>query len=256
MNLDKMIAVRNNKTIYRDADRCLKVFEPDYSKTAVFQEALNQTRMEQIGLPVPKVLGITSINGKWTILSEYIKGKTMAQLLEKYPEKKKEFLQEFVTLQSTVHEKICPDLGKMKDKINRKITKTSLSATLRYDLHVRLETMPNHTQVCHGDFNPSNILLTRDGTPYILDWAHVTQGNAAADAACTYLLFWLNSDTDTAQEYLHLFCQESHTPLHSIQEWIPIVAAARSVDGNAVQRAFLRTWLDVADNENDAGAVR
>ena len=28
------------------------------------------------------------------------------------------------------------------------------------------------------------------------------------------------------------------------------------VDGNAVQRAFLRTWLDVADNENDAGAVR
>lgn len=58
MNLDKMIAVRNNKTIYRDVDRCLKVFEPDYSKTAVFQEALNQTRMEQIGLPVPKCLGL------------------------------------------------------------------------------------------------------------------------------------------------------------------------------------------------------
>ena len=26
MNLDRIIAVRNNKTVYRDGDRCLKVF--------------------------------------------------------------------------------------------------------------------------------------------------------------------------------------------------------------------------------------
>ena len=31
MNLDRVIAVRNNKTIYRDGDKCVKVFDADYS---------------------------------------------------------------------------------------------------------------------------------------------------------------------------------------------------------------------------------
>ena len=29
MKLDRVIAVRNNKTIYRDGDKCVKVFNPD-----------------------------------------------------------------------------------------------------------------------------------------------------------------------------------------------------------------------------------
>ena len=29
MNLDRVIAVRNNKTIYRDGDRCIKVFNAE-----------------------------------------------------------------------------------------------------------------------------------------------------------------------------------------------------------------------------------
>ena len=35
MNLDRIIAVRNNKTVYRDGDRCLKVFNEGYSKADV-----------------------------------------------------------------------------------------------------------------------------------------------------------------------------------------------------------------------------
>ena len=49
MNLDRMIAVRNNKTIYRDGERCLKVFQEDYSKADVLNEALNQARIEETG---------------------------------------------------------------------------------------------------------------------------------------------------------------------------------------------------------------
>ena len=43
-------------------------------------------------------------------------------------------------------------------------------------LHTRLESMPKHNKVCHGDFNPSNVIITDDGTPYIIDWSHATQG--------------------------------------------------------------------------------
>ena len=31
-------------------------------------------------------------------------------------------------------------------------------------------------KVCHGDYNPSNIIMSENG-PYILDWSHATQGN-------------------------------------------------------------------------------
>lgn len=82
----------------------------------------------------------------------------------------------FVDLQLEMHEKKSPLLNKLKDKMNQKISQAELDATTRYDLHTRLEGMPKHTKVCHGDFNPSNIIITEDGTPYILDWSHATQG--------------------------------------------------------------------------------
>ena len=202
MNLDRIIAVRNSKTVYRDGDRCLKVFNEDYSKADVLNEALNQARIEETGLHIPKILEVTMIDGKWAIVSEFIKGKTLAQLMQEAPEKKEEYLNLFVDLQLSMHEKTCPMLNKLKDKMNRKISQTDLSATVRYDLHTRLEAMPKHNKVCHGDFNPSNIIVTEDGTPYILDWSHATQGNASADAARTYLLFWLNGDIEGAKRYL------------------------------------------------------
>ena len=82
MKLDRVIAVRNDKTIYRDGEKCVKVFNTDYSKADVLNEALNQARIEETGLNIPKILEVTMIDGKWAIVSEFIKGKTLAQLIE------------------------------------------------------------------------------------------------------------------------------------------------------------------------------
>ena len=249
MNFDQIIAQRKHKTIYRDGDRCIKVFDREYSKADVLSEALNQARIEETGLNIPKVLAVTMIDGQWAIVSEYIEGKTLAQLIEENPEKKREYLEQFVDLQILMHSKTCPMLNKLKDKMNRKISETSLDATTRYELHTRLEGMPKHKKVCHGDFNPSNIIVTDEGVPYILDWSHATQGNASADVARTYLLFWLAGDSDTAHTYLDLFCIKSDTAKQYVQKWMPIVAASQSVKGNAHERELLLTWANVVDYE-------
>ena len=249
MKLDRVIAVRNNKTIYRDGDKCVKVFNENYSKSDVLNEALNQARIEETGLNIPKILEVTMVDGKWAIVSEYIKGKTLAQLMEEDADKKDEYLELFVKLQIEVHSKKSPLLNKLKDKMNRKISETDLDATTRYDLHTRLEGMPKHTKVCHGDFNPSNIIITEDGKAYILDWSHATQGNASADAARTYLLFWLAGDIEGAKLYLELFCKKSDTAKQYVQKWMPIVAASQSVKGNEKEREFLLSWVDVVDYE-------
>ncbi|MGN1059760.1 MAG: phosphotransferase family protein [Clostridia bacterium] len=249
MKLDRVIAVRNAKTVYRDGDLCIKVFNSDFSKADVLNEALNQARVEETGLNIPKIHEVLTIDGKWAIVSDYIKGKTLSQLMQENPDKKDEYLNLLVDLQMEVHAKTCPLLNKLRDKMERKISMSDLDATTRYELHTRLHGMPKHTKVCHGDFNPSNIIITDEGKAFIIDWSHASQGNASADVARTYLLFWLNGDIEGAKRYLDLFCQKSDTAKQYVQAWMPIVAASQSVKGNEKEREFLLSWVDVVDYE-------
>jgi tRNA A-37 threonylcarbamoyl transferase component Bud32 len=249
MNLDRVIAVRNSKTVYRDGDICLKVFDESYSKAEVLNEALNQARVEETGLCIPKIREVTVQDGKWIIVSDYIKGKTLDRIMREDTENTEKYMQRFVSLQLEVQSRPCPLLIKQRDKLNRKIWQADFDATTRSDLLTRLESMPRHTRLCHGDFNPSNIIACEDGQLYILDWSHATLGNASADAARTYLLFLLDGRNDLAERYLQLFCEESGTPLSYVRKWMPIVAAAQSVEGNAMQRAMLAHWVNETDYE-------
>ena len=249
MKPENIIARRSNKIIFRDGNRCIKLFDEDFSKADILNEALNQARVEETGLAIPKIQEVTVVEGKWAIVTEFVEGKTLAQLMAENPEKQEEYLELFVDLQLNVHAQSCPQLNSLKDKMNRKISASSLDATTRYELHTRLESMPKHKKVCHGDFNPSNIIITEDGTAYILDWSHATQGNASADAARTYLLFMLNGKEELAKKYLKLFCKKSNTAMQYVQKWMPIVAASQSVKGNAHEREFLLSWIDVVDYE-------
>ena len=249
MKLDNIIAQRVGKAIYRDGEKAIKVFDKDFSKANVLNEALNQARIEETELNIPKVIEVTTIDGKWAIVSDFIEGKTLSQLMQENPERLDEYLELFVDLQMNVHSKACPLLNKLKDKMNSKISEADLDATTRYELHTRLEGMPKHKKVCHGDFNPSNIIISNDGTAYILDWSHATQGNASADVARTYLLFCLDGDKALADKYLNLFCKKSDTAKQYVQKWMPIVAASQSVKGKAEEREFLLSWVAVVDYE-------
>ncbi len=249
MKLDRVIAVRNNKTVFRDGDKCIKVFNEDYSKSDVLSEALGQARIEETGLNIPAVLEVTLIDGKWAIVSEYIRGQTIAEMIAAEPERRAEYIEELVKIQLEILSKRSPLLPRLKDKMNRKICAAELDATTRYELHARLEGMPRHSKVCHGDFSPSNVIITPEGEHYIIDWAHVTQGNAAADAARTYLNFWLDGDITGAGEYLDTFCRLSGTDRRYVQSWMPIVAASQSVRGNEKEREFLLSWVNVVDYE-------
>lgn len=239
----------NSKVIYRRGDKCIKVFDTNYSKEDVLNEALNQARIENLGLNTPRLYEVTMIEGKWAIVFDYIPGKTLQQLMDEDPDNMDKYLDLFVDLQLAVHSKKCPLLKRLKDKMNYKITLTDLDATTRYELHTRLESMPKHNKVCHGDFNPSNIIITDDGVPYIIDWAHVTQGNASADVARTYLLFHLSGNKKLAEKYLDIFCKKSDTAKQYVQKWLPIVAASQSVKGKEHEREFLLSWVDVVDYE-------
>lgn len=249
MKLETVIAKRIDKTIYRDGNLAVKVFEPNYSKSDILNEALNQARVEETGLHVPKIEEVCKIDGKWAIVMEHIEGTTLDELMKAHPEKEDEYLDSFVALQLEMHSKKSPLLNNLTTKMHRKISETTLDATTRYELHVRLDSMPKHQKVCHGDFNPSNIIINANGEAYLIDWSHATQGNASADAARTYLLFCLEGNKALGDKYLKLFCQKSDTALQYVQKWLPIVAASQSVKGKPEEREFLLQWTSVVDYE-------
>ena len=169
MNLEHVIARRANKTVYRDGDRTVKVFDEAFRKADVFNEALNHARVEETALHVPKLCEVGMVEDKWYIVTEYIPGKTLAQLMEEQPERRMEHLERFVVLQLTVHRQVCPLLPRLRDKMDRKISQAELDPTTRYELYTRLASMPRHNKLCHGDFNPTNVIIREDGTPFILD---------------------------------------------------------------------------------------
>ena len=245
----EILAQRSNKVIYKDGDTTLKVFDNDFSKAEILNEALNQARIEETGLRVPKLLEVSVIDGKWAIRLEYVPGKTLAQLMDENPDKLDEYLDLFVDIQKEIFSKQAPLLNKIKDKFNRKISSSRFDATTRYELHTRLDSMKDHKKICHGDFTPSNIIITPGGDYYILDWSHVTQGNAAADAARTYMLFCLKGMDEVAEKYLDLFCKKTDTAKQYVQRWMPIVACTQSVKGKESEQEFLDRWVNVVEYE-------
>lgn len=249
--LENEIATRKNKNIYEENGLVIKLFEENYSKANILNEALNQARVEEgTDLNLPKLKEVTTIDNRWAIVSEYIEGKSLEKLMLESPEKEDEYLELFVNIQLEILSKKVPLLNRIKDKFKRKLNGTSLiDENTKYELLQRLEGMKAHTKLCHGDFNPSNVIITPKGDHYIIDWSHATEGNASADAARTFLIFSMEGKPELAEKYLNMFAKKSTIDKANIQRWIPIVAATQLTKGNEAEKEFLSKWIDVADYE-------
>ena len=249
-NLSQPIAERKTKTVYRDGNKTIKLFIENYSKAAILNEALIQSRVEEsTDLKMSRLLEVTKIENRWALVTEFIEGTPLDALMREHPEKENEYLNLFIDIQLEIMSKKVPTLNRLKDKYKRKLSEADIDDTTRYELLQRLEGTKNHDKLCHGDFNPSNVIINENGEYSIIDWAHATQGNASADVAKTFLLFSLNGQTELAEKYLNLFTEKSGLEKRGIQRWVPIVAAVQLKKGGVENKEFLKKWIDVVDYE-------
>jgi aminoglycoside phosphotransferase (APT) family kinase protein len=248
-NLNHLIADRQNKKIYRDGDKTIKIFNEDFSASNVLNEALNLAYVGETGLTVPHLIEVTKIEGKWTLIVDFIEGTTLEDLMKRNPDKIAEYLARFVDIQINMNRFSAPGLKRHKEKMHAKIRQSGLDATARYELHTRLDSLPDLDHLCHGDFNPSNIVITDKDEAYIIDWAHATQGDPAAGVARTFLLFTLAGRDDLANQYLTLFCKKTDTARQQVEKWIPVVSSSQLVKGKPAERDVLLKWATVVDYE-------
>ena len=247
----ELIAQRKNKEIYVDNDKVIKLFVEDHSQSDILNEALNQSRVDEYSnLNVPKLIEVRKLENRWAIVSERVEGKTISQMMKEQPEKTDEYLNLFVDVQLIILSNEVPLLNRIKEKFTRKLENaTNIDENTKYELLQRLQGMKNHNKLCHGDYHPSNVIVKEDGTVYVIDWAHVTQGNASADAARTFLLFSIDNNEELAEKYLNLFANKSGIEKSHIQRWIPIVAATQMTKNIPEEQEFLSRWINVVDFE-------
>lgn len=244
MKWDAIIAQGEKVDIYRQGDRAIKVFKADIPKTTVLYEALTQARVEETGLHVPKIYEVFKTDGLWAIEMDHIEGKTMQEVMDKNSDNIDALLEEMVDLHLEIHSKFSPMMNKLKDILIADIKALdSINNDCKYELLTRLDSMPKHKKLCHGNFTPSNIIVQGDKI-YVVDWFSASQGNASADVARTYLLFALQSQ-EIADKYLNLFCQKTDTDKRYVQAWIPIVAAGQLKQNKPEEKELLMKWVDI-----------
>ena len=241
---------RTDKVILRDKDSVLKIFGPSYKVSLILNEAMNEARAAETGLPVAKVIEVMKLRDHWCIRREWVEGETLADVMDKDRKNLQKYLRQFVAIQCEIFRKTSDRMGNLADKLDKQISASPLPKETRYDLHMKLQSFPRGKALCHGDFNPTNVIITPNGEWRVIDWSHVRLGDPLADVARTYLLFWLSGHVAAAEKYMALACEALKAKVADVQKWLPIVAAAESAkEQSAKNHELLLHWASVVDYE-------
>ena len=233
---DGVLLERTDKVILRDKNTVLKIFGPSYKVSLILNEAMNEARAAETGLPVAKVIEVMKLRDHWCIRREWVEGETLADVMAKDRKNLVKYLREFVAIQCEIFKKTSDRMGNLADKLDKQISASPLPKETRYDLHMKLQSFPRGKALCHGDFNPTNVIITPSGEWRVIDWSHVRLGDPLADVARSYLLFWLSGHVAAAEKYLALACEALKAKLPDVQKWLPVVAAAESAKAQSAEQ--------------------
>lgn len=75
MQWEQLLSSGEMVDVYKNGDLAVKVFHEGSPKTVALYEALTHARIEETGLPVPKIHEVSVIDNKWTIQMDLIEGK-------------------------------------------------------------------------------------------------------------------------------------------------------------------------------------
>ena len=97
MELQLMNERRHNK-IYNDESYTYKIFNIDYDKKDVFQEAFITSKVEELDAHAPLIDSVYKKDGQWCIKFDLIKGESLFSLINNNPENIKEYINKFLSM--------------------------------------------------------------------------------------------------------------------------------------------------------------
>lgn len=242
----ELIAKGRTAEVYTwESGKVLKLFLPGASRGETeYEQRLAQT-VYSAGVRTPAVFEIVEVKDRFGIVYERVAGETMLQRLRSKPWQVFQLGKLLAELQAEMHTCTAPDLPPMRERLLTKINAAqALPGNLKQSSLSALQNLPTDNRVCHGDFHPDNILMTKQG-PVIIDWIDASAGHPMGDVARTAILTryaTLPNDVPMAwlirslrnlfyQAYITHYADLTHSPVEDIQQWLGVIAAARLAEG-------------------------
>lgn len=196
MVLGNPIAKGNTAEIYLTDDKVVKLFKDYLPDTESMNEAKKQKYAYSCGLPVPNVFEVTKIHDRQAIIMEYVKGDSVGDLLLNNLNEAERYISLCVNEQKKIHAiRVNTDeMELMRKRLERQIKSVQKLDSITFDF-----------RLCHGDFHPFNLILSKEEKVKVIDWVDASSGDIRADVFRTYLLY-SQSSVELAEMYLHIYC--------------------------------------------------
>ena len=234
------------------ANKVLKLYRPGFEGRLPEYEAHIARAVYAAGVASPAVGELLQINGRTGLEYERLAGKSMLEVIFSQPWRAGWAGRQCAEVQAAMHAASIPGLPAQRQRLAAKIQAApALPAHFRASLLERLESLPDASRLCHGDFHPGNLILSQRG-PVVIDWVDAVSGHPLADVARTVVLVCYSSlpagpsgwffqllRTWFYRAYTRRYFQLATGSPADIRAWLPVVAAARLEEGIQSEEANL-----------------
>ena len=244
---------RTAEIILWDDDHVLKLYYDWCPSDWAEYESRIAHAVHSAGIPTPAAGEIVEVNGRRGLIYERVEGISMLQDMNSRPWTLLRHARSLAELQIEIHRQSIPGLPSYKERLRYDIGRTQyLAENMRDKCLSQLESLPDGESLCHGDYHPGNILLTRSG-PVVIDWMTACSGSHWADVARTSLLLTVGPKGAGKQVsyvirtaihlyhrlYLNRYLKAVPDARNELKRWAPVIAAARLNENIAPEREAL-----------------
>lgn len=213
------------------------------------------------GVRTPQPHELVTEEGRKGIVYQQIHGQSLLKLMGERPWLISSYARQMGALHHSLHQlEGIGEAGEQKERMKQNIIAAPMLDTEeKAAVLSQLERLPGGKQLCHGDFHPDNVLM--DDKLWVIDWMTAVQGNPAADAARSVVMFSIGAVPEHSSlftklflgiarkqmtdQYIREYLRLSGLPRADVEAWILPVAAARLVE-----------WLPVSEKEQLVREIR
>jgi aminoglycoside phosphotransferase (APT) family kinase protein len=208
------------------------------------------------GVPVPAAFERVDVDGRPGLVVERLGTGNLLLEIGARPWRVFPISRELGDLHARIHEVPAPvALPSVHQRVRARLESPLVPDDVRGRALEILDTLPEGDRLCHGDFNPANVLRASDGTPRLIDWTAASRGDPAADFARAKLVMRhgaVGPDATAAvralarvgrrvlwQGYRRAYSRRRPVDRAAVDRWFAVMAATRLAEDIAEERATI-----------------
>lgn len=236
-----------------DPGRVVKLLRDGFPAVLVDQEAQGTRAAHQAGIGAPEPGETVEIDGRRGLILERVEGPNLVQVVNRQPSRVASYTVRLGRLHAQINAASGQGLPSQRARFAWQIYQAEkLPEDLQEPLLELLEGLPDGDRLCHGDFHPENVILSRRGL-VVVDWEPAMRGNPAGDVATTCL--WIRSvktyvkgamsglvglvGRRMERVYLDEYRKLAPGSLDRLEDWITVKAAIRYTEDERKEADWL-----------------